>query len=137
MISKPRTIRVLLDISKGCLWNSIFDLLGAGSFDGSGHSWYRQPCFSSVALRSAIVLRHVRLFKPQDLGEILVASPAAEFRIDESSQDSSGLNTASRLHELYADAKLLADSDDQRAIRFLATHDSPSANSFRLRIGFI
>ena len=53
----------------------------------------------------------------------------SRLRIDESLQDSSGLNTDSRLYEPLSDAKNLA-GDDQRAITFLATHESPSANSF-------
>lgn len=130
------------NITKG-LWNSLSAVLGSGSFDATN----KDSCWSvfhssgnifgkdhrDLISRAQNRYRAAATAAGQDLTNTknLLTSPIDGFafglrRIHKRAQD---LIRQLDYMGLLADSELLA-GDDQRAIAFLATHDSPFANSF-------
>ena len=130
------------NITKG-LWNSLSGILGAGSFDVAN----KENCWSMFHASGhpfgldhrALITRVQGRYRAAalDAGESLenvanlLTSPVASFAYGLTKVHKTAQDLIRQLNYtcLLADSKQLA-GDDQRAVTFLATHDSPFANSF-------
>ena len=125
------------------LWNSLSGILGAGSFDVAN----KENCWSMFHASGhpfgldhrALITRVQGRYRAAalDAGESLenvanlLTSPVASFAYGLTKVHKTAQDLIRQLNYtcLLADSKQLA-GDDQRAVTFLATHDSPFANSF-------